>query len=64
MLLASELIKGYVRKYLSTRYMMKFDLRTAYDSVDLEFIREMTKELGFPRVYSIRVWLSSTLCPK
>lgn len=33
-LLATELVKGYGRKGLSPRCMIKIDLRKAYDSVE------------------------------
>lgn len=36
-LLASELIKGYGRKNMSPRCMVKIDLRMAYDSVEWPF---------------------------
>ncbi|XP_056688387.1 uncharacterized protein [Spinacia oleracea] len=47
-LLASELIKGYTRKYISPRCMIKIDLRKAYDSLEWPFLKVMLHELGFP----------------
>lgn len=33
-LLSHELIKGYSKKHISPRYMMKVDLQKAYDSIN------------------------------
>lgn len=43
-LLASDLIKGYGRKGLSPRCVIKIDLRKAYDSVDWPFLEVMLRE--------------------
>lgn len=50
-LLASELIKGYGRKGLSPRCMIKINLQNAYDSVDWNFLNQMFLRLGFPINY-------------
>ncbi|XP_056690112.1 uncharacterized protein [Spinacia oleracea] len=47
-LLAFELIKGYHRKYISPRCMIKTDLRKAYDSLEWPFLKTMLHELGLP----------------
>lgn len=47
-MLASELVKGYGRKGLSPRCMIKIDLKKAYDSVEWPFMEFMLSELGFP----------------
>lgn len=47
-LLASELIKGYERKGLSPKCVIKIDLQKAYDSVERPFLEAMLLELGFP----------------
>lgn len=50
-LLASELIKGYTRKHISPRSMIKIDLRKAYDSLEWPFLKTMLQELGFPSIF-------------
>lgn len=47
-LLATEIIKGYGRKSLSPRCMIKLDMKKAYDSVEWVFLEYMLRELGFP----------------
>ncbi|XP_056685650.1 uncharacterized protein [Spinacia oleracea] len=46
-LLASELVKCYSRKYISPRCMIKVDLKKAYDSIEWHFLKKMLQELGF-----------------
>ncbi|XP_070045727.1 uncharacterized protein [Nicotiana tomentosiformis] len=43
-----ELFKGYNRKGVSPRCVMKVDLRKAYDTIDRRFLRRMLSDLGFP----------------
>lgn len=50
-LLASELVKGYNRKYNEPKCMIKVDLQKAYDSVEWEFLENVLSELGFPKLY-------------
>ena len=47
-LLATELVKGYNRKFNTPKCMLKVDLRNAYDSVDWRFLKRMLEELAFP----------------
>lgn len=47
-LLASEIIKGYSRKGLSHRCMVKVDIKKAYDSVEWVFLESMMVEVGVP----------------
>nr|XP_016483576.1 PREDICTED: uncharacterized protein LOC107804238 [Nicotiana tabacum] len=42
-----ELFKGYNRKGVSPRCVMKVDLRNAYDTIDWRFLRRMLNDLGF-----------------
>lgn len=49
--LAQELIKGYNRKRVSPRCLIKVDLRKAYDSVDWSFLRAVLGGLGFPPLF-------------
>lgn len=46
-ILSHELVKGYTRKHLSPRCMIKVDIQKAYDSLEWVFLEQMLKELGF-----------------
>lgn len=50
-MLSQELIKGYTRKQISPRCMVKVDIQKAYDSVEWVFLQQMLSELGFPHRY-------------
>lgn len=50
-ILSQEIVKGYNRKHISLRCMVKVDLQKAYDSVEWPFLRQMLVELGFPARY-------------
>ena len=50
-LLCQELIRGYNRKHISPRCIMKVDLKKAYDSVHWGFIEDMMEYMRFPRVF-------------
>ncbi|XP_062103584.1 uncharacterized protein LOC133814669 [Humulus lupulus] len=43
-----DLLKGYTRKNISARCIMKIDLSKAYDTVDWHFVEELLKHLCFP----------------
>ncbi|XP_062114776.1 uncharacterized protein LOC133826231 [Humulus lupulus] len=43
-----DLLKGYTRKNISARCLMKIDLSKAYDTVDWHFVEELLKHLCFP----------------
>lgn len=47
-LFSHELFKGYNRKSVSLRCVMKVYLRKAYDTKDWRFLRKMLIHLGFP----------------
>lgn len=49
--LAQELIRGYSRKRISLRCMIKVDLRKAYDTIDWDFMLEVLKGLGAPNKF-------------
>lgn len=51
-LLSHELVKGYQRKNISPRCMIKVDIQKAYDSVEWPFVRQMLDALGFPHRFS------------
>lgn len=50
-LISHELVKGYSRKRISPRCMVKVDIQKAYDSVEWHFLKHMLIELGFPIRY-------------
>lgn len=62
-LLPTELIKGYSRKHVSPRSVIKVDIKKAYDSVERPFLENMLLELGFPTVFVGRImgWLEVPL---
>lgn len=47
-LLASELVKAYSYHHVSSRCMIKINLRKAYDYVEWPFVEHMLSSLGFP----------------
>lgn len=50
-LLATELVKGYNRKYNIIKCMIKVDLWKSYDSIDWRLKRRMREELNFPHKF-------------
>jgi len=50
-LLSQELARGYNRKNISPRCIMKIDLKKAYDSVHWEFLKELLEALRFPTMF-------------
>lgn len=50
-LLTSKIIKGYERKHISVRCMIKLDSKKAYDSVEWSFLQDILIELGFPMMF-------------
>lgn len=46
-LLSHELVKGYSKKFISPRCMIKVDLQKAYDSVEWSALIQIMKGLGF-----------------
>ncbi|CAH2936087.1 MAG: hypothetical protein CPSOU_6785 [uncultured Paraburkholderia sp.] len=49
--LAQELMKGYNRKRISPRCLIKVDFRKAYDSVDWQFLRQVLIGMRFPELF-------------
>ncbi|XP_057953116.1 uncharacterized protein LOC131147628 [Malania oleifera] len=47
--LVQELIRGYSKKRMSPRCLLKIDLKKAYDSVSWAFLEDMLKNLNFPK---------------
>ncbi|XP_075086204.1 uncharacterized protein LOC142168927 [Nicotiana tabacum] len=54
-LFSHELFKGYSRKRISPRCVLKVDLRKVYDSTECSFLRRMLIALGFP--FKIVQWI-------
>ncbi|XP_057982221.1 uncharacterized mitochondrial protein AtMg01250-like [Malania oleifera] len=46
--LVQELIRGYKRKRISPRCLLKIDLKKAYDSISWSFLRDKMVNLNFP----------------
>ncbi|XP_074278490.1 uncharacterized protein LOC141602079 [Silene latifolia] len=51
-MLSQSLIKGYARKVLSPRCLIKVDIKKAFDSIQWEFLSQMLSSLGFPSIFS------------
>lgn len=47
-ILGHELVKGYGRKGISPRCMLKIDMQKAYDSVEWVFIEQVLQDFHFP----------------
>ncbi|XP_019242083.1 PREDICTED: uncharacterized protein LOC109222144, partial [Nicotiana attenuata] len=47
-IIAHELVKGYNKKGVSPRCIIKVDIRKAYDSVEWPFLEMVLQEYGFP----------------
>ncbi|XP_056697419.1 uncharacterized protein [Spinacia oleracea] len=50
-MLATGLVKGYNRKHLSPKCMIKVDLKKAYDSIEWSFLVDVMRSLGFPDLF-------------
>ncbi|XP_074299622.1 uncharacterized protein LOC141630762 [Silene latifolia] len=51
-MLSQSLIKGYARKALSPRCLIKVDIKKAFDSIQWDFLSQMLTSLGFPPIFS------------
>ncbi|KAK6786473.1 hypothetical protein RDI58_014998 [Solanum bulbocastanum] len=47
-IMSHELVKGYNRKGISNRCMIKVDMKKAYDSLEWRFLEKVLYELKFP----------------
>ncbi|OIT04879.1 hypothetical protein A4A49_65310, partial [Nicotiana attenuata] len=47
-ILSHELVKGYGRKGMSPRCMMKIDMKKAYDFIDWDYMEQVLKNLQMP----------------
>ncbi|KAL4309720.1 hypothetical protein GQ457_01G036200 [Hibiscus cannabinus] len=50
-LLAQEIINGYGRQHLSSRCVLKIDLRKTFNSLSWDFILQVLKVLGVPALF-------------
>jgi len=50
-LLCQEIARGYNRRKITSRCMMKIDLKKAYDSVHWDCVREILDGLQFPPIF-------------
>ncbi|CAK8543473.1 unnamed protein product [Lathyrus sativus] len=50
-MLATELLKGYTRKWGTPRIMLQIDLQKAYDMVNWSALECIMKEMGFPNKF-------------
>nr|XP_009623102.1 uncharacterized protein LOC104114380 [Nicotiana tomentosiformis] len=47
-IMSHELVKGYGRKGLSPRYVLKVDMKKAYDSIEWDYMEQVLKSLQLP----------------
>lgn len=47
-IMSHEFIKGYGLKGLSPRYMLKVDMKKAYDSIEWDYIEQVLMSLQIP----------------
>lgn len=50
-ILSHELVKGYERKGVSIRCMMKLDMPKAYDSIEWGYMEQILQALAFPEQF-------------
>lgn len=50
-ILSHKLVKGYGRKNISPRCMIKIDIQKTYDSVECPFVKFLMLEMGFPLMF-------------
>lgn len=58
-MLCQSLMHGYERKHISPRWLIKIDIRKAYDMVNWDFIDELLLYMGFSDVF--RLWIMHCL---
>ncbi|KAJ8440382.1 LOW QUALITY PROTEIN: hypothetical protein Cgig2_019371 [Carnegiea gigantea] len=56
-LICQDLARGYQRKQISPRCMLKIGIQKAFDSVHWDFITDMLKALCFPQIFI--TWIKS-----
>ena len=50
-LICQDIARGYQRRNISLRCLMKVDLKKAFDSVHWSFLEELLEALHFPKIY-------------
>ncbi|XP_074293262.1 uncharacterized protein LOC141620238 [Silene latifolia] len=50
-MMSQALVKGYDRKYLTPRCLIKVDIRKAFDSLQWGFVKSMLSTLNFPTTF-------------
>jgi len=58
-LLCQDLARGYQRKHISPRSMLKIDIQKAFDSMYWDFLEDVLTELRFPKVFV--TWIMSCI---
>ena len=51
-LICQDIARGYQRKHISPRCLLKIDLQMAFDSVHWAFLRELLHALKFPHIFT------------
>ena len=51
-LICQDLARGYNRKHISPRCMMKIDLHKAFDSIHWHFVEDLLHALHFPKIFT------------
>ncbi|XP_015162810.1 uncharacterized protein [Solanum tuberosum] len=51
LIMSHELIKGYGRTGISTKFMLKIYMQKAYDSVEWPYLQQIPQLLGIPRIF-------------
>ncbi|XP_070012937.1 secreted RxLR effector protein 78-like [Nicotiana sylvestris] len=49
--MSHELVKGYGRKNISPRCIIKIDMQNSYDSVEWRYIEQVLRALNFPEIF-------------
>ena len=58
-LICQDLARGYQRKHISPRCLLKIDLQKAFESIHWDFIWDMLTALQFPRPFI--KWISACI---
>jgi len=51
-LICHDIARGYQRKHISPRSILKMDLQKAFDSIHWDFVKEMLESPKFPAVFT------------
>lgn len=61
-IMAHELLGGYSRKYVSPRCTIQIDLHKVYDTVNLDALEIIMREMNFPARFITWIMLDSQNC--